>query len=84
MLPARDRTFKIISDATSTTIIERLRELKPFLVLFIRFTHSRITVYCCQAHGHGRNVNGKHADESMKFTNGVAINPFARNQYSST
>ncbi|KAK2559827.1 hypothetical protein P5673_017377 [Acropora cervicornis] len=30
MFPARDRTFKIISDATSTTIIERLRELKSF------------------------------------------------------
>ena len=30
VFPTRDRTFKIISDATSTTIIERLRELKSF------------------------------------------------------
>ncbi|KAK2560017.1 hypothetical protein P5673_017602 [Acropora cervicornis] len=28
--PARDRTFKIISDATSTTVIERLRGPKSF------------------------------------------------------
>ncbi|KAK2559829.1 hypothetical protein P5673_017379 [Acropora cervicornis] len=30
MFPARDRTFKSISDVTSTTVIERLRELKAF------------------------------------------------------